>query len=128
MGHLQTLKGSSGPAWQLSSVSKPLVYTRPTLGSSPPVTGVWGWWQQPAHQLVLRHVNQRLRLIDAFGGKRPTWRPTWQHWISLVAPVSGRGKSGPALQHVVDRTPTAFVPGRWIGDKVLCHLEEVEYL
>ena len=23
---------------------------------------------------------------------------------------------------------TAFVPGRWIGDNVLCHLEEVEYL
>ena len=41
---------------------------------------------------------------------------------------------GPALQHVVDRTQmsdcnqTAFVPGRWIGDNVLCHLEEVEYL
>ncbi len=35
---------------------------------------------------------------------------------------------GPALQHVVDPTRTAFVPGRWIGDNVLCHLEEVEYL
>ncbi|KAL3162558.1 hypothetical protein ABBQ32_010210 [Trebouxia sp. C0010 RCD-2024] len=35
---------------------------------------------------------------------------------------------GPALQHVVDSTQTAFVPGRWIGDNVLCHLEEVEYL
>ena len=35
---------------------------------------------------------------------------------------------GPALQHVVDPTQTAFVPGRWIGDNVLCHLEEVEYL
>ena len=23
---------------------------------------------------------------------------------------------------------TAFVPGRWIGDNVLCNLEEVEYL
>jgi len=31
---------------------------------------------------------------------------------------------------VVDPTQTAFVPGRWIGDNVLCHLEEVvqEYL
>ena len=29
---------------------------------------------------------------------------------------------GPALQHVVDPTQTAFVPGRWIGDNVLCHL------
>jgi len=35
---------------------------------------------------------------------------------------------GPALQHVVDPTQTAFVPGRWIGDNVLCHLAEVEYL
>ncbi len=35
---------------------------------------------------------------------------------------------GPALQHVLDPTQTAFVPGRWIGDNVLCHLEEVEYL
>ena len=35
---------------------------------------------------------------------------------------------GPALQHVVDPTQTAFVPGQWICDNVLCRLEEVEYL
>ncbi len=35
---------------------------------------------------------------------------------------------GPALQHVVDSTKTAFVPGHRIGDNVLCHLEVVEYL
>ncbi len=35
---------------------------------------------------------------------------------------------GPALPHVVDPTHTAFVPGRWIDDSVLCHLEQVEYL
>ena len=29
---------------------------------------------------------------------------------------------------MVDPTQTAFVPGRLIGDNVLCHLEEVEYL
>ena len=33
---------------------------------------------------------------------------------------------GPAMQHVIDPTQTAFVPGRWIGDNVLSHLEEVE--
>ncbi len=33
-----------------------------------------------------------------------------------------------ALQHEVDPTQTAFVPSRGIGDNVLCHLEEVEYL
>ena len=32
------------------------------------------------------------------------------------------------MQHVIDPTQTAFVPGRWIGDNVLSHLEEVEYL
>ena len=35
---------------------------------------------------------------------------------------------GPVLQHVIEPTQTAFVPGRWIGDNVLSHLEEVEYL
>ena len=34
----------------------------------------------------------------------------------------------PALQHVVDSTKTAFVPGHRIGDNVLFHLEVVEYL
>ena len=33
-----------------------------------------------------------------------------------------------ALGHVIDDTQTAFVPGRWIGDNVLFHLEEVDYL
>jgi len=33
-----------------------------------------------------------------------------------------------ALQQVVDPTQTDFVPGCWIGDNVLCHLEEVKYL
>ena len=32
---------------------------------------MWGWGQQPAHQLVVRQVSQRLRLIKAFGGKHP---------------------------------------------------------
>ena len=33
----------------------------------------------------------------------------------------------PALATVVDDTQTAFIPGRWIGDNVLAHLEEVDY-
>jgi exonuclease III len=32
------------------------------------------------------------------------------------------------LASVVDHTQTAFVPGRWIGDNVLMHLEEIDYL
>ena len=27
--------------------------------------GVWGWGQQPAHQLIVRQASQRLRLIQA---------------------------------------------------------------
>ena len=35
---------------------------------------------------------------------------------------------GHVLQHAEDPTRTMFVPGRWIGDNELCHLEQVEYL
>ena len=34
---------------------------------------------------------------------------------------------GPAAAEVVDQTQTAFIPGRWIGDNVLTHLEEIDY-
>ena len=35
---------------------------------------------------------------------------------------------GHHLTSVVDPTQTAFLPGRWIGDNVLCHLEELDFL
>ena len=35
---------------------------------------------------------------------------------------------GRHLTSVVDPTQTAFLPGRWIGDNVLAHLEEVDFL
>jgi hypothetical protein len=31
------------------------------------------------------------------------------------------------LDLVIDATQTAFIPGRWIGDNVLFHLEEIDY-
>ena len=34
----------------------------------------------------------------------------------------------PALCTVIDTTQTAFLPDRWIGDNVLQHLEEIDYL
>ena len=32
------------------------------------------------------------------------------------------------LSSVIDSPQTAFLPGRWIGDNVLAHLEEIDYL
>lgn len=46
--------------------------------------------------------------------------------VKLVAKVMSR-RFGVPLDSVVDATQTAFVPGRYIGDNVLYHLEAVEY-
>jgi hypothetical protein len=45
----------------------------------------------------------------------------------LLARVLVARLSGP-LASVLDVTQTAFVPGRWIGDNVLCHMEEIAEL
>ena len=47
--------------------------------------------------------------------------------VKLVAKVMML-RMGNALDTVIDGTQTAFVPGRWIGDNVLFHLEELEYV
>ena len=63
-----------GPTAQLGSSaqsSNPLFTQGPFWGPHHLSLGVWGWGQQPAHQLVVRQVSQRLRLIKAFGGKHP---------------------------------------------------------
>ena len=63
-----------GPTAQLGSSaqsSNPLFTQGPLWGPHHLSLGVWGWGQQPAHQLVVRQVSQRLRLITTFGGKHP---------------------------------------------------------
>lgn len=45
----------------------------------------------------------------------------------LLARVITRRLAEP-LASVIDPTQTAFLPGRWIGENVLAHLEEVDYL
>lgn len=47
--------------------------------------------------------------------------------VKLVAKVLALRMGWP-LDGVLDVTQTAFVPGRWIGDNVLYHLEELEYI
>ncbi len=44
----------------------------------------------------------------------------------LVARVLVR-RLTPMASTVVDATQTAFLPGRWIGDNILNHLEEIDY-
>ena len=34
---------------------------------------------------------------------------------------------GQLLASVVDNTQTVYLPGRWAGDNVLCHMEEFDY-
>lgn len=47
--------------------------------------------------------------------------------VKLVAKVLTL-RMGCPLDGILDVTQTAFVPGRWIGDNVLYHLEELEYI
>ena len=47
--------------------------------------------------------------------------------VKLVAKIMVQ-RMGTALDAVIDPTQSAFVPGRWIGDNVLHHLEEIEYV
>ena len=46
--------------------------------------------------------------------------------IKIAAKALARRFSHP-LASVVDNTQTAYIPGRWAGDNVICHMEEVDY-
>jgi hypothetical protein len=79
--------------------------------------------------------SQRQGLITLLhkGGDKPadqvaSYRPITllNSDVKLLARVLV-GRMVPALECVIDQTQTAFLPGRWIGDNVLFHLEEVDY-
>jgi exonuclease III len=87
--------------------------------------------QDPALSWVCR---TGLVLLIYKGGDKPRDDPDSYRPITLlncdvkiIAKVLVRRLSGP-LQTVLDPCQTAFVPGRWIGDNVLSHLEEVDYV
>ena len=55
-----------GPTRQPSESASTTLYSQGQLwGPNHLSIGVWGWGQQPAHQLIVRQANQRLRLIQA---------------------------------------------------------------
>ena len=87
-----------GPTRQPSKSASTTLYSQGQLwGPNHLSIGVWGWGQQPAHQLIVRQANQRLRLIQS----PKAWYP--ESWgVSLSpSPVALAGlkpdlSSGPA--------------------------------
>ena len=90
-------------------------------------------FEQPQLRLSERQRLGLITLIYKGGGKLradpASYRPITllNCDLKIIAKVLAR-RFGPAMQHVIDPTQTAFVPGRDIADNVLLHLEEVEYL
>jgi hypothetical protein len=88
---------------------------------------------QPQLRLSERQRLGLITLIYKGGGKLradpASYRPITllNCDLKIIAKALVR-RFGPAMQHVIDPTQTAFVPGRDIADNVLLHLEEVEYL
>ena len=55
-----------GPTRQPTESASTTLYSQGQLwGPNHLSMGVWGWGQQPAHQLIVRQASQRLRLIQA---------------------------------------------------------------
>ncbi|KAL3149874.1 hypothetical protein ABBQ38_013239 [Trebouxia sp. C0009 RCD-2024] len=54
-----------GPTQQPAQSTVALYSQGPLYGPDHLSLGVWGWGQQPGHQLVVRQASQRLRLIQA---------------------------------------------------------------
>ena len=86
-------------------------------------------------QEVRLTVSQRQGIIVLLykGGGKPvdevaSYRPITllNTDVKLLARVLVARMSA-GLDAVVDATQTAFIPGRWIGDNVLFHLEEIDY-
>ena len=84
---------------------------------------------------ALLSASQRKGIITLLhkGGGKPVDQVTSYRPITLLntdVKLLARvlvGRMGPALECVIDQSQTAFLPGRWIGDNVLFHLEEVDY-
>ena len=94
-----------------------------------------GLLPEPLAQEVRLTESQRQGIIVLLhkGGDKPvddaaSYRPITllNTDVKLLARVLV-GRMAAGLDLVVDATQTAFIPGRWIGDNVLFHLEEIDY-
>ena len=89
-------------------------------------------FQQPDSSLPTSQRHGTITLLYKGSGSRSdpaAYRPiTLQNSDAKLLAKALTDRWGRHVASVVDSTQTAFIPGRWIGDNVLAHLEEVEYL
>ncbi|KAL3162551.1 hypothetical protein ABBQ32_010203 [Trebouxia sp. C0010 RCD-2024] len=78
-----------GPAKQPAQPTAALYSQGQLWGPGRLSLGVWGWGQQPAHQLVVRQASQRLRLIQA--RKHGTLAPGALTCQPRLLPLPGSG-------------------------------------
>ena len=86
--------------------------------------------------VALSPLQREGRIVMLFkGGPRPlreraeAYRPiTLQNVDVKMLAMALAKRWGPHLVEVVDVTQTGFLPGRFIGDNILAHLEEVDFL
>ena len=86
--------------------------------------------------VALSPLQREGRIVMLFkGGPRPlreraeAYRPiTLQNVDVKLLAMALAKRWGPHLVEVVDVTQTGFLPGRFIGDNILAHLEEVDFL
>jgi len=89
--------------------------------------------QDPSPSLTATARTGLIVLLHKGGGKPredpDSYRPITllNTDVKLVAKVLAQ-RLGAPLDGVLDSTQTAFVPGRWIGDNALFHLEELDYV
>ena len=68
--------------------------------------GVWGWGQQPAHQLVVRQASQRLRLIQA--QKHGILTPGASVYRPRLLPLPGSDQTSAQVLQELESRWTAF--------------------
>jgi len=112
------LLGDGLGAASCAALNAPFLGRRPAApGLSPCRLGVIS--------LLFKGTPQKPLPGDDVGSFRPITLLNADYKIAAEAVAN---RIGAALDAVVDQTQTAFVPGRWIGDNILYHLELLDAL